>query len=238
MCGRFTLASDTETMRQTFFDFAMPMNLSPRYNISPTQDVAVIANTPTDTEIHPEMGQIEFFHWGLIPSWAKDPKIGNRMINARSETLAEKPSFRNAYKRRRCLILADGYYEWKQVPGDRLKQPVYIRLKSRKPFALAGLWEIWQTEGMDKPLRSCTIITCPPNAFLEKIHHRMPVILPKDAYAAWLSPEAKSADALQQLLIPYADEEIEAYPVSRFVNRPTNDSPECIAPSEVTQSLN
>ena len=238
MCGRFTLASDTETMRQTFFDFAMPMNLSPRYNISPTQDVAVIANTPTDTEIHPEMGQVEFFHWGLIPSWAKDPKIGNRMINARSETLAEKPSFRSAYKRRRCLILADGYYEWKQVPGDRLKQPVYIRLKSQKPFALAGLWEIWQMDGMDKPLRSCTIITCPPNALLEKIHHRMPVILPKDAYAAWLSPEAKSADALQPLLTPYADEEIEAYPVSRFVNRPTNDSPECIAPSEVTQSLN
>lgn len=238
MCGRFTLASDTETMIQTFFDFAMPMNLSPRYNISPTQDVAVIANTPTDTEIHPEMGQVEFFHWGLIPSWAKDPKIGNRMINARSETLAEKPSFRSAYKRRRCLILADGYYEWKQVPGDRLKQPVYIRLKSQKPFALAGLWEIWQVEGTDKPIRSCTIITCPPNAFLEKIHHRMPVILPKNAYAAWLSPETKSAEALQPLLIPYADEEIEAYPVSRFVNRPTNDSPECIAPSEVAQSLN
>jgi len=238
MCGRFTLASDTETMIQTFFDFAMPMNLSPRYNISPTQDVAVIANTPTDTEIHPEMGQVEFFHWGLIPSWAKDPKIGNRMINARSETLTEKPSFRSAYKRRRCLILADGYYEWKQVPGDRLKQPVYIRLKSQKPFALAGLWEIWQAERMDKPIRSCTIITCPPNAFLEKIHHRMPVILPKDAYAAWLSPETKSADALQPLLIPYAAEEIEAYPVSRFVNRPTNDSPECIAPSEGTQSLN
>ena len=139
MCGRFTLASDTETMRQIFLNFAMPINLSPRYNISPTQDVAVIANTPTDTEIHPEMGQVEFFHWGLIPSWAKDPKIGNRMINARSETLAEKPSFQSAYKRRRCLILADGYYEWKQVPGARRKQPVYIRLQSQKPFALAGL---------------------------------------------------------------------------------------------------
>ena len=126
-------------LRQTFFDFAMPMNLSPRYNISPTQDVAVIANTPTDTEIHPEMGQVEFFHWGLIPSWAKDPKIGNRMINARSETLAEKPSFRSAYKRRRCLILADGYYEWKQVPGDRLKQPVYIRLKSQKTVRVGGV---------------------------------------------------------------------------------------------------
>ena len=230
MCGRFTLASDAEALHQTFFDFGMPMDLSPRYNIAPTQDVAVIANTLPDTGEHPETGQVEFFHWGLIPSWAKDPKIGNRMINARSETLSEKPSFRNAYKRRRCLILADGYYEWKQIPGDRSKQPVYIRLKSQKPFALAGLWEVWQADGMDEPLRSCTIITCPPNAFLEEIHHRMPVILPQDAYAEWLAPNQQSADRLQPLLVPYGDEEMEAYPVSRFVNRPTNDSSECIAP--------
>ena len=224
MCGRFTLASDPEMLQQVFFDFEVPMNLSPRYNISPTQDVAVIANT--------EDGEIEFFHWGLIPHWAKDPKIGNRMINARSETLAEKPSFRNAYKRRRCLILSDGYYEWQKIPGDRLKQPVYIRLKSQEPFALAGLWETWQTEKMDAPLRSCTIITCPPNALLAEIHHRMPVILPQDAYAEWLAPDERSADVLQPLLIPYPDEKIEAYPVSRFVNRPMNDSPECIAPLE------
>ena len=222
MCGRFTLASDTETLIQTFIDFKIPTNLSPRYNISPTQDVASVPNTPEK--------QVEFFHWGLIPSWAKDPKIGNRMINARSETLAEKPSFREAYKRRRCLILADGYYEWQKIPGDRAKQPVYIRLKSQKPFAVAGLWETWQTEGMDEPLRSCTIITCPPNTLLKEIHHRMPVILPQDAYAEWLSPNQRSADVFQPLLIPYPDEEMEAYPVSRFVNRPMNDSPECIAP--------
>ena len=230
MCGRFTLASDAEALNQTFFDFAGPMDLSPRYNISPTQDVAVIANTPTDTAEGAETGQVDFFHWGLIPSWAKDPKIGNRMINARSETLSEKPSFRNAYKRRRCLILADGYYEWKKIPGDRSKQPVYIRLKSQKPFALAGLWEIWQADGMEEPLRSCTIITCPPNAVLADIHHRMPVILPQDAYGEWLTPDERSRDALQPLLVPYTDAEMEAYPVSRFVNRPTNDSPECIAP--------
>ena len=238
MCGRFTLASDSDTMNQMFFEFTMPVNLAPRYNIAPTQDVAVIANTPTNTEIHSETGHVEFFHWGLIPSWAKDPKIGNRMINARSETLAEKPSFRSAYKRRRCLILADGYYEWKQIPGDRRKQPVYIRLQSQKPFALAGLWETWQTEGMEEPLRSCTIITCPPNALLEKIHHRMPVILSQDAYAEWLAPDERSADVLQPLLVPYSDEEMEAYSVSTFVNRPTNDSPECITPFEATQSLN
>ena len=230
MCGRFTLASDAEALNQTFFDFAGPMDLSPRYNISPTQDVAVIVNTSTDAGVSPETGQVEFFHWGLIPSWAKDPKIGNRMINARSETLSEKPSFRNAYKRRRCLILADGYYEWSKIPGDRLKQPVYIRLKSQKPFALAGLWEVWQVDGMDESLRSCTIITCPPNTLLEEIHHRMPVILPQDAYTEWLAPNQQSADTLQPLLIPYPDEEMEAYPVSRFVNRPTNDSPECITP--------
>ena len=230
MCGRFTLASDAEALNQTFFDFAGPMDLSPRYNIAPTQDVAVIANTPTDTAESAEIGQVDFFHWGLIPSWAKDPKIGNRMINARSETLSEKPSFRNAYKRRRCLILADGYYEWKKIPGDRSKQPVYIRLKSQKPFALAGLWEIWQADGMEESLRSCTIITCPPNAVLADIHHRMPVILPQAAYGEWLTPDERSRDALQPLLVPYADEEMEAYPVSRFVNRPTNDSPECIAP--------
>ena len=230
MCGRFTLASDAEALNQTFFNFAGPMNLSPRYNISPTQDVAVIANTSPDTGEHPETGQVEFFHWGLIPAWAKDPKIGNRMINARSETLSEKPSFRNAYKRRRCLILADGYYEWRKIPGDRLKQPVYIRLKSQKPFALAGLWEVWQLDGMDEPLRSCTIITCPPNPLLEEIHHRMPVILSQDTYTEWLAPNQQSADTLQPLLVPYLDEEMEAYPVSRFVNRPTNDSPECIAP--------
>ena len=238
MCGRFTLTSDTEALSQTFFDFDVPVNLSPRYNISPTQDIAVIANTSTDTVESVDAKQVEFFHWGLIPSWAKDPKIGNRMINARSETLSEKPSFRNAYKHRRCLILADGYYEWQKIPSDRLKQPVYIRLKSQKPFALAGLWETWQPEGMDEPLRSCTIITCPPNNLLEEIHHRMPVILPQDVYAEWLASDEQSADALQPLLIPYSDEEMEAYPVSRFVNRPTNDSPECIAPFEAIQSLN
>ena len=212
MCGRFTLASDAEALNQTFFNFAMPMNLSPRYNISPTQDVAVITNTSPDTGEDPETRQVEFFHWGLIPSWAKDPKIGNRMINARSETLSEKPSFRNAYKRRRCLILADGYYEWSKIPGDKRKQPVYIRLKSQKPFALAGLWEVWRTDGMDEPLRSCTIITCPPNPLLEEIHHRMPVILTQDTYTEWLAPNQQSTDTLQPLLVPYSDEEMEAYP--------------------------
>jgi len=221
MCGRFTLASDTETLRQTFIDFEMPVDMAPRYNIAPTQNAAVIPNAEH---------KVEFFHWGLIPSWAKDPRIGSRMINARSETLAEKPSFRTAYKRRRCLILADGYYEWQKIPGERLKQPVYIHLKSGEPFALAGLWEVWQADGVEAPVRSCTIITCPPNRLLAAFHHRMPVILPRAVYAEWLAREARPADLLQPLLVPYSDAEMEVYPVSRGVNRPLNDSPECIMP--------
>ena len=224
MCGRFTLASNLERLGRNFNNLQMQMEFSPRYNIAPTQDVAVIANTK-------DVQTVEFFHWGLIPSWAKDPKIGSRMINARSETLTEKPSFRNAYKRRRCLIFADGYYEWQEVPGQKAKQPVYVRLKSQDMFAFAGLWEEWKANWMEKPLRSCTIITCPPNSILGEIHHRMPVILPQDAYAQWLAHEEQSPETLQPLLTPYPGEEMEAYPVSRFVNRPTNDSPECIAPA-------
>jgi putative SOS response-associated peptidase YedK len=222
---------------QIFLGCKIPTNISPRYNITPTQDVAVIANTQNDGESNGDAKKVEFFHWGLIPSWAKDAKIGSRMINARSETLTEKPSFRNAYKHRRCLILADGYYEWQEVPGQKLKQPVYIRLKSQNPFAFTGLWEEWKANWMDKPLRSCAIITCPPNPMLGEIHHRMPVILPQDRYAQWLAPDEQPPEKLQPLLTPYPGKEMEVYPVSRFVNRPTNDSPECIAPvSDVNKS--
>lgn len=226
MCGRFTLANDLDKFNEHFDDLQIQMELTPRYNITPTQDVAVITNENN----FGDSKKVDLFHWGLIPSWAKDPKIGSRMINARSETLSEKPSFRSAYKHRRCLILADGYYEWKPVPGEKQKQPIYIRLNSQEPFAFAGLWEEWKASYMEKPLRSCTIITCPPNTYLEKIHHRMPVILPEDKYKQWLTPGEQSSEALQQLLIPYSGNEMEAYPVSKFVNRPANDTPECIAP--------
>ena len=230
MCGRFTFTSDSELLQQTFLDFEIPDDLSPRYNITPTQDVVVVTNAQDDGVSDDGRKKMEFFQWGLIPSWAKDPKIGSKMINARSETLSEKPSFRTAYKRRRCLVLADGYYEWQQIPGEKVKQPVYIRFTSKNPFAFAGLWEEWQANYMEKPLRSCTIITCPPNPLLKSIHHRMPVILPQDAYAEWLSPDEKTRNQLQPLLIPYQGEEMEAYAVSKYVNRPANDSPECIEP--------
>ena len=198
--------------------------MTPRYNVAPSQAIAVVPNNGENS--------VEFFQWGLIPSWAKDPKIGNRMINARSETLAEKPSFRTPYKRRRCLILSDGFYEWRSEPGSKSKTPIYIRLKSEKPFAFAGLWEAWYPSTDDDPLLSCTIITTSPNSLMETIHRRMPVILEPDAYDLWLDPSEQSPKQLDGLLKPYPPEEMMAYPVSRLVNRPSNDSPDCIAPAD------
>ena len=226
MCGRFTLKTDPETLTETFPGFTTPAadELSPRYNITPSQQVAVVPNNGENN--------VEFFQWGLIPSWAKDPKIGNRMINARSETLAEKPSFRTAYKRRRCLVLTDGFYEWRAEPGSKIKTPFYIRLKSEKPFAFAGLWEAWSPNIDDDSLLSCTIITTSPNSLMETIHRRMPVILEPDGYDRWLDPSDQSPKQLDGLLKSYPAEEMEAYPVSRLVNRPSNDSPDCIIPAE------
>ncbi len=225
MCGRFTLKTDPETLTGTFPGFTTPAadEMRPRYNIAPSQPVAVVPNNGENN--------VEFFQWGLIPSWAKDPKIGNRMINARAETLAEKPSFRTPYKRRRCLILTDGFYEWKAEPGSKTKTPFYIRLKSEKPFAFAGLWEAWSPNIDDDPLLSCTIITTSPNALMQPIHRRMPVILEPNAYDQWLDPSDQSPKQLDGLLQPYPAMEMEAYPVSRLVNRPSNDSSDCIAPA-------
>jgi putative SOS response-associated peptidase YedK len=169
------------------------------------------------------------YKWGLIPSWSKDPAIGDRMINARAESLAEKPSFRNAYRRRRCLVLADGFYEWKQNPAMKSKQPIYIRLKDNHPFAFAGLWELWKSpEGSE--VRSCTIITTQPNSLMEPIHNRMPVILPPDAYDIWLATEDRQATQLNGLLVPYPASEMIAFPVSRMVNSPQTDTPALINP--------
>ncbi len=221
MCGRFTLTSNRKELAETFADFELPAELSPRYNVAPSQPVAAVANTGQN--------KVEFFQWGLIPSWAKDPKIGNRMINARSETLAEKPSFRNAYKRRRCLVLADGFYEWRQEAGSKKKTPIYIQLASGEPFAFAGLWELWQSpDGSTIP--SCTIITTRPNELVAPIHNRMPVILPQTIYERWLNPAELPSDQLDGLLKPYPAAEMTTYPVSTLVNNPRNDSPQCVAP--------
>ena len=162
--------------------------------------------------------------------WAKDPSIGNRLINARGETLAEKPSFRGGYKHKRCLILADGFYEWKSFGGKKSKTPYFIHMKDRKPFAMAGLWDSW--EGPDGlSLKTCTIITTQPNELMSLIHDRMPVILHPRDYAKWLEPSAQTPDALQPLIKPFATEAMSAYPVSTLVNKPANDMPELVVPA-------
>jgi putative SOS response-associated peptidase YedK len=221
MCGRFTLTIDPADLRDAFPGLMFPEDMSPRYNVAPSQPVAVVANNGKN--------QVEFFKWGLVPSWAQDPSIGNRMINARAESLAEKPSFRAAYKRRRCLVLADGFYEWQPAPGAKSKTPMLIKLKSGEPFAFAGLWEVWQPDQEDA-LLSCAIITTTPNALMEKIHDRMPVILKPEAYPLWLDPAEQMPDQLGKVLKPYPALQMMAFPVSRQVNDPKNDSPECIVP--------
>jgi len=221
MCGRFTLTADPNELRQTFPWLNIPDDLPPRYNVAPSQPVAVVPNDGRN--------QLDFFVWGLIPSWAKDPSIGNRMINARAETLQEKPTFRAPFRHRRCLIPANGFYEWKQDPGRKGKIPTYIKLKSEKPFAFAGLWDRWLSPDGSEVL-SCTIITTTPNQMMQEIHNRMPVILPEESYQLWLDPGNPDVSHLQALLKPYPGEEMIAYPVSPLVNNPANDDPTCIQP--------
>lgn len=221
MCGRFTLTIDPNHLQEAFPWAVIPDDVVPRYNIAPSQPVAVIPNNGDNT--------LAMYKWGLIPSWSKDPAIGDRMINARAESLAEKPSFRNAYRRRRCLVLADGFYEWRQNPDLKTKQPMYIRLTDHQPFAFAGLWEAWKSPDGNE-IRSCTIITTQPNSLMQSIHNRMPVILPPEAYSEWLSNEDRQPAQLDKLLVPYSSSEMIAYPVSRMVNSPDNDSPTVIMP--------
>jgi putative SOS response-associated peptidase YedK len=220
MCGRFTLTVSPEQLQDQFgLVEPPPADLVPRYNIAPSQAVAVVTNS--------EERKLEIFQWGLIPSWAKDPKIGNKLINARAETLAEKPSFRTALKRRRCLVVADGFYEWKK-DGAR-KIPMYITMEDGRPFGFAGLWEVWQPPD-GSLLKTCTIITTEPNALTEQIHNRMPAILPPEAYDAWLKPGELPAEQVLPLLRPYDARRMKATPVSTRVNKPDFDSPECILP--------
>lgn len=220
MCGRFTLTVDPADLQEAFPWIVLPReNIAPRYNIAPSQPIAVVPNTGDN--------RLDFYIWGLIPSWSKGTAIGHQLINARSETLAEKPSFRSALRRRRCIIPADGFYEWKSSPGNKSKDPYYIHLKSGRPFAFAGLWEIWHsTDGTDT--YSCTIITTTPNELIQPIHPRMPVILRPDDYKYWLNPEEQAPESLTPLLKPYPATELDAYPISRYINSPNNDSPECI----------
>ena len=219
MCGRYTLASPTERLAEEFGVDASSIELAPNYNVAPTQKVAAVLEDGGRR-------RLEVLRWGLIPPWADDPGIGSRMINARSETAPGKPSFRRAFRERRCLIPADGFYEWQRTNGA--KQPYYIHMEDGRPFAFAGLWESWSKgEG---EIRTCTILTTGANALVGEVHDRMPVILAHDAYDVWLDP-ASERDELTGLLAPYPEDEMEAYPVSRFVNSPSNNNPRCIEPA-------
>jgi putative SOS response-associated peptidase YedK len=222
MCGRFTLTVDPAELKDTFNDYDFPAQFAPRFNIAPSQPVLAISNDGQN--------RAEFFVWGLIPSWAKDPAIGNRLINARGETLAEKPSFRGGFKYKRCLILADGFYEWKSQPGTKVKVPHFIHMKDRQPFAFAGLWDEWNSPDGSQ-IRSCTIVTTEPNELMMSIHNRMPVILPPDAYAQWIDPASRMPDSLHALIKPYPADGMAAYPVSTLVNNPKNDRAECVVPA-------
>jgi putative SOS response-associated peptidase YedK len=218
MCGRFAQADPLEILAQQFALEEVFVDLSPRYNVAPGQQVAVI--------LKEEKRVMVDLKWGLVPFWAKDPSIGNRMINARAETVREKPSYKNAIKKRRCLIPASGFYEWKK--DGKAKVPYYFRLKSGKPFGLAGLWETWKdTDG--QMLKTFTIITTEPNELAARVHNRMPVIIPENGYATWLDI-ANPPEAVQALLAPYPPDEMEAYPVSTMVNSPANDTEELVRP--------
>jgi putative SOS response-associated peptidase YedK len=202
-------------------------DLQPSFNIAPTQNVAVVLRDGTT--------RLVAMRWGLIPSWATDPTIGSRLINARSETLTKRSAFKDAFKSRRCLVLADGFYEWQRQGKD--KTPFFIHLKSERPFAFAGLYEIWRPP-LGEPLVSCTIVTTEPNDLVRPLHDRMPVVLPKGAEGLWLDPEAEDPTRLLDLLQPYPAEDMAAYQVSTLVNSVKNDSPECIEPaSGMTQPL-
>jgi len=223
MCGRFTLRASASVVAEQFAVFDTPP-FGPRFNIAPTQPVAVVRLAPEQPEAEREL---VWLRWGLIPSWAKDPAVGNRMINARAETAAEKPAYRDAFRRRRCLVAADGFYEWQR--SGRRKQPYFIHMRDDSPFALAGLWESW--EGPDHSrIESCTLLTTEPNSLVEPIHNRMPVILAPDDYHSWLDPAGQNLQQLMPLLRPYPGDTMTAHPVSNLVNSPAHEDPRCIEP--------
>jgi len=220
MCGRFSLTTDILKLQQQFnFEFNDEITINPRFNIAPSQQVLTIGSDG-GKRIGTTM------KWGLLPFWSKDVKIGYKMINARAESIDEKPSFRTPFKSKRCLVLADGFYEWKKEGKE--KQPFRFVMKEEKPFAFAGLWDQWNKAG--ESLYTCTIITTRPNKVTEEVHDRMPVILDEDVYDIWLNPKTDDTDYLKSLLIPYPAEKMKAYPVSQIVNSPKNDIVECLSP--------
>ncbi|MEX2317368.1 MAG: SOS response-associated peptidase [Pirellulales bacterium] len=240
MCGRFTLRTPASVLI-AHFDLEVRAEqqlelFKPRYNIAPTQEIVVVRADPTDRR-----RTVTTLRWGLVPSWSKEPLGGPPQINARAETLADKPTFRTAFRRRRCLIPADGFYEWQQAAsgGRGKKQPFYIHRPDNAPFAFAGLWEAWTARsGPALPgdavaplsIESCTIVTTAANERLRELHERMPVVLAPADYGLWLDPHVEEPASLAHLLAPCGPAELVAEPVSTHVNRVANDGPQCIAP--------
>lgn len=223
MCGRFTLSTAPETVAE-IFDLEATPRLLPRFNVAPGQDIATIVQDGEGRRA------LAMRRWGLVPHWARDAKIGGRLINARSETAADKPAFRDAFRQRRCLVPADGFYEWAEVPGGP-RQPYHVATAGGSCFAIAGLCERWRTPEGD-PLETCVLLTAPSGPWLRPIHDRMPVVLPPDGWEAWLDPGQRDAERLQELLQrPFLQDWV-LRPVSRRVNRPEFDDAGCLAPVE------
>lgn len=221
MCGRFTLTATFEEIIDRFEiqAFLEEENYAPSFNIAPSQAVLAVINDG-------KSNRMGFLKWGLVPPWAKDAAIGNKMINARSETLSEKPSFRTAFKKKRCIVIADSFYEWKRHE-DKSKTPMRIKLKSDELFAMAGIWEAWKSpEG--KSLYTCSVITTGPNELMKDIHDRMPVILKPEDEKTWLNPSITDTKDLNKLLVPFDENLMETYEVSSLVNSPKNNSVELI----------
>ena len=221
MCGRFAFYSPHEAVTR-LFGVAVVADIEPRWNIAPTQYIAAVRTGDGGRRA------LAMLHWGLVPSWAKERSIGARMINARGETLREKPSFRNAYKRRRCLVLADGYYEWQR--SGSVKQPFFISFTDGEPFGMAGLWESWKDPASGEPLESCCIVTTAPASSVAHVHDRMPVIIPAEARAQWLDAANADVERLDRLLVPWAAAGLVARPVSRRVNDARNQGADLAEP--------
>lgn len=223
MCGRYTLKSRPEIIAEVF-GVPVPPTLPQRFNIAPSQQVLAIRQQPGGRQ-----RELVALQWGLVPFWADDPGIGSRLTNARSETAATKPAFRGSFRARRCLVVADGFYEWQDRDGR--KQPYYIRLKSGQPFGMAGLWDRWDKQG--DAIETCGILTCDANEPMLAIHDRMPVVIPPESFAVWLDPDRHDPGGLSRLLRPFHADEMTAYPVSTLVNNVRNDSAGCIEPARI-----
>jgi putative SOS response-associated peptidase YedK len=223
MCGRFTLTLSPEELQAAFPNFDIPGDLPPSYNIAPSQPIPVVINDGSN--------KLDFYKWGLIPSWTKPDKLGKySLINARSETAAEKASFKASFRRRRCLVLSDGFYEWSKSTKGKSKTPYYISMKDHSAFCFAGLWEIWNSPEGDE-LRTACILTTEPNELVKPIHQRMPVIIPPESYQDWITEGEINPSVFQYLLRPFPAVQMQAYPVSTYVNSPKNNSPQCIQAS-------